>query len=222
MLCKEYFDAIHGIIPIIHSPSFQEQYNRLWLSLEGMSAERIRTGILAENPSFLSLLFAVLFAASTTCSEAFLKAHFSHAQPQATSAALYQLTELTLSLVSFSSSPTLDSLSAFLISKNMVMREEDAMTTCSFVGTALRAAQGMGLHRDGSHFGLDKVKAEVRRHIWWHIIHTDVMTAIWCGLPAIWVDDGCDDTRMISNYVQVARDTSFSAGEDSKTQVSLT
>lgn len=222
LLCKEYFDAVHGIIPILHGPSFQEQYNRFWASLEGMSAETIRAGILAENPSFLSLLFSVLFAASTTCSEAFLELHFSDSSPQAISSGLYQLTERTLSLVSFPSVPTLDSLSAFLISKNMVMREEDAMTTSSFVGVALRVAQGMGLHRDGWHFGLDKVKAEVRRHIWWYIIHTDVMTSIWCGLPAIWVDDGCHDTCMISSHIQIRQSEFSPADENLAIQVSLT
>lgn len=102
------------------------------------------------------------------------------------------------------------------------MREEDAMTTSSFVGIALRVAQGMGLHRDGSHFGLDRVKAEVRRHIWWYIIHTDVMTSIWCGLPAIWVDDGCHDTRMISDYVQIYQHDASTAAKNSEIQVSLT
>jgi hypothetical protein len=222
LLCKEYFNAVHGIIPIIHGPSFQKQYDRFWLSLEGMSADRIRTGILAENPSFLSLLFAVLFAASTTCSEAFLELHFCDSPPKTISTGLYQLTETNLSLVCFPRTPTLDSLSAFLISRTMVMREEDATTTSSFVGIALRAAQGMGLHRDGSHFGLDNIKAEVRRHIWWYIIHTDVMTSIWCGLPAIWVDDGCHDTRMISSRVHISQSDSSIAFENVEIQVSNT
>jgi hypothetical protein len=187
-----------------------------------MSADRIRTGILAENPSFLSLLFAVLFAASTTCSEAFLELHFCDSPPKAISTGLYQLTETTLSLMCFPRTPTLDSLSAFLISRTIVMREEDAMTTSSFVGIALRAAQGMGLHRDGSHFGLDNIKAEVRRHIWWYIIHTDVMTSIWCGLPAIWVDDGCHDTLMISSRVHISQIDSSIAFANVEIQVSNT
>ncbi len=139
LLCFEYFNSIHGIIPIIHGPSFQTEYNRFWLSLDGMSAERIRTGILAENPSFLSLLFSVLFAASTTCSEAFLELHFGDLPPEMVSSRLYHLVEMTLNLVAFPRTPTLDSLSAFLISKNMMMREEDAMMTSAFIGTALRA-----------------------------------------------------------------------------------
>lgn len=198
LLCKEYFVRVHAILPIIHGPSFEKQYRMLWLSWPNEFIENIRSGIMAKNPSFLALLYAVLFAASTTASAGALKPHFNGATTGSVSLTLLSLTKASLSLVSFPERPALDSLSAFLVSQNMLMREEEAITTCSFVGIALRVAQGMGFHRDGSNFNLDPTQAEVKRRVWWHIIHTDVMTSIGCGLPPIWVDDGCHDTRMIS------------------------
>jgi Fungal specific transcription factor domain len=221
MLCKEYFVRVHAIVPIIHGPSFEKQYSMLWLSLTNLSNESMRSGIMAKNPSFLALLFAVLFAASTTCSAENLKPHFDTGSNRSISLTFLSLTKASLTLVSFPQSPSLDSLSAYLVSQSMLMREEEAITTCSFVGIALRIAQGMGLHRDGSHFNLDPIQAEVRRRIWWYIIHTDVMTSIGCGLPSIWVDDGCHDTRMISERLDGSEAQPSIAFTDEECQVSF-
>ena len=67
-----------------------------------------------------------------------------------------------------------------------------------FIGLALRVAQSMGLHRDGSLYGIDPVEAEVRRRVWWHILHLDVMTALASGLPPLVNGEDLYDTRPIS------------------------
>ena len=43
----------------------------------------------------------------------------------------------------------------------------------------------MGLHRDGSLFGLGEIECEVRRRVWWHIMHLDIQGAIATGLPPL-------------------------------------
>ncbi|RSL99829.1 hypothetical protein CEP52_009491 [Fusarium oligoseptatum] len=40
-------------------------------------------------------------------------------------------------------------------------------------GLALRAAQSMGLHRDGRKLGLSPFEAEIRRRLWWHFLERD-------------------------------------------------
>ncbi|KAK9444435.1 fungal specific transcription factor [Metarhizium brunneum] len=40
-------------------------------------------------------------------------------------------------------------------------------------GLALRIAQSIGLHRDGSNLGLRPFEAEVRRRLWWHMLARD-------------------------------------------------
>jgi hypothetical protein len=51
---------------------------------------------------------------------------------------------------------------------------------------AQRAAHILGLHKDPSHFpSIDPIEAEVRRRVWWQIVHIDVTLAIASGLPPI-------------------------------------
>jgi hypothetical protein len=66
------------------------------------------------------------------------------------------------------------------------MREEEPLTTCSFVGVAVRAAQMLGLHKDLQCFQNTaslEVIAEIRRRVWWHIYALDVLVATAAGLP---------------------------------------
>ncbi|GKT65507.1 fungal specific transcription factor [Colletotrichum tofieldiae] len=40
-------------------------------------------------------------------------------------------------------------------------------------GLAIRAAQSIGLHRDGTMLGLSPFESEIRRRIWWHLLGRD-------------------------------------------------
>lgn len=44
-------------------------------------------------------------------------------------------------------------------------------------GIAIRLARKMGLHRDGTTLGLSPFETEMRRRLWWHLVHVDVRTA---------------------------------------------
>lgn len=193
ILYQNFLRCIHPLIILLHIPTFHSQYIRFWDWIGSWDREQIPDGILAEIPSFLPLLFAVLFAG-------YFGAHDASQDfdPAVNANVLYSAHSHALSLVSFPQSPTIYSLIAFLIVQNLLVREEEAFSACSFIGIALRAAQAMGLHRDGTHFQLDSVQAEVRRRVWWHIIHTDVMTCISSGLPPAMVVDNLYDTNMIS------------------------
>lgn len=199
MLCHSFVINVYPMIPIIHLLSFQQACHRFWQWMEYRTERRTQhPDILAENPSFLALLSAVLFCGVTTCSKSdFFQHTGSQSRPEA-SRNLLSLTKEAISFVGFPQNPALDSLSAFLLSQTMLLREEEAFNSCAFVSIALRIAQGMGLHRDGSHFDLDPVQAETRRRVWWYILHTDVMISIASGLPPLLMDHRSFDTQPIS------------------------
>lgn len=44
-------------------------------------------------------------------------------------------------------------------------------------GVAIRLARKMGLHRDGTSLGLSPFDTEMRRRLWWHLVHVDFRTA---------------------------------------------
>ena len=77
MLYRSFVISIHSIMPLIHLPTFAEQYHRFWVWVDERSGRGPSTGVLAETPSFLPLLFSVLFSGAVTCSSEDLKAHFS-------------------------------------------------------------------------------------------------------------------------------------------------
>lgn len=62
--------------------------------------------------------------------------------------------------------------------KQVGMRSEglcDSLFVLS--GMTIRLAQTMGLHRDGKALGLSPFETELRRRLWWHIVHLDFRAA---------------------------------------------
>ncbi|WVQ79861.1 hypothetical protein IAT38_001961 [Cryptococcus sp. DSM 104549] len=51
------------------------------------------------------------------------------------------------------------------------------------LGTAIKIAQSLGLHRDGSHFGLSEYEIEERRQVWWEVVTYDRLQALCFGRP---------------------------------------
>lgn len=65
-------------------------------------------------------------------------------------------------------------------------------------GVAIRLARKMGLHRDGTSLGLSPFETEIRRRLWWHLVHVDFRTADVLGTrPSL--DLSCGDTKMPLN-----------------------
>lgn len=67
-----------------------------------------------------------------------------------------------------------------------------------FSGVAIRLARKMGLHRDGSSLGLSVFETEMRRRIWWNLVHMDFRTAEVLGTrPSL--DLACGNTKLPLN-----------------------
>lgn len=58
----------------------------------------------------------------------------------------------------------------------------DPHTIWTLSGVALRISQRIGIHRDGSGFGLSAFETEMRRRIWFQIIIIDATSAQFCGV----------------------------------------
>nr|XP_019008279.1 transcriptional regulatory protein [Kwoniella pini CBS 10737]OCF47060.1 transcriptional regulatory protein [Kwoniella pini CBS 10737] len=51
------------------------------------------------------------------------------------------------------------------------------------IGTAVKIAQSLGLHRDGASFGLSPYEVEERRQVWWELVTYDRLQALCFGRP---------------------------------------
>ncbi|KAL9598404.1 MAG: hypothetical protein Q9179_003932, partial [Wetmoreana sp. 5 TL-2023] len=68
----------------------------------------------------------------------------------------------------------LQSFTLFLICAG---RHDDTRYVWTLTGLLIRLAQALGLHRDGEQFGLSPYETEMRRRLWWHILHLDLRGA---------------------------------------------
>lgn len=197
---EDFVESVHPLIPLIHLPTFDHQYRRFWDWYKTWTIGDAPQGVLAENPSFLPLLITVLFTGSITRSRPAAAANMYppiETQNLETQKRLYSMIPVALAMVGFPHSPSLYSVMAYLLLNSMLIREEESLSSCSFVAVAFRVCQAMGLHKDGSDFGLDEVQVEERRRVWCHLMHLDVMTSIVSGLPLVASSEMYSSTRMI-------------------------
>ncbi|KAI2780339.1 putative C6 transcription factor [Daldinia loculata] len=76
--------------------------------------------------------------------------------------------------LSTSSPMTLQAYAIFMMCVRKSYRHD---TLFVLSGVAIRLARKMGLHRDGSLLGLSPFETEMRRRLWWHLVHVDFRLA---------------------------------------------
>lgn len=89
-------------------------------------------------------------------------------------------------------------LTTELIRKMAVRNSYRCDTLFILSGVAIRLARKMGLHRDGTSLGLSPFETEMRRRLWWHLVHTDFRMADLLGTrPSLDIASG--DTKLPLN-----------------------
>lgn len=169
---------------MLHIPTFNDQYDRFWEWFRIWDFKSPPQGVLTENPSLLPLMFAILFtgAAASSVKTGDIPPKLGRRQLQLI---LNNTSNDSLTLVGFPHNPSMYSLIAFLLLRSLEMQEEESLSSISFVSVAFRIAQAMGLHNDGSTYGMDHIQGEERQRVWCYILHLDVNTSIISGLPMI-------------------------------------
>ncbi|KAF4335780.1 bikaverin cluster-transcription factor [Fusarium beomiforme] len=76
-------------------------------------------------------------------------------------------------------------LQAIVLFLSGLRNEDDSRTTWSLTSLVFHIAQAMGLHRDGSTFGLKPFDTELRRRLWWHICLLDMRSSEFHGYQPI-------------------------------------
>lgn len=79
-----------------------------------------------------------------------------------------------------------------------VRAADDSKFVWSMTALVLRLAQGLGLHRDGTNFGLSPFETEMRRRLWWHISVLDIRSSEDHGTD-FQIHDGMYDTKLPLN-----------------------
>jgi len=85
--------------------------------------------------------------------------------------------EQALARASFLESSELIVLQALVIYLGCIWSQDEGRTGCVLTRLAIGIAEWMGLHRDGSNFGLPPFECEMRRRLWWLLCVLDSRNA---------------------------------------------
>ncbi|RAL03528.1 fungal specific transcription factor domain-containing protein [Aspergillus ibericus CBS 121593] len=156
-LWQTFLNHIDPVIKLLHVPSTQP---RIFAAIN-----RPRDA----PPDLLALLYAIYFAASTS-----MLAEDPTNEKKLLEACQYQRgLEIALYHSDFMDCPTLTSLQAMAIYQMCVRYYNPGRSGWVLRGLVIRAAQSIGLHRDGKQFKLTPLECELRRRLWWHLCSAD-------------------------------------------------
>lgn len=86
-------------------------------------------------------------------------------------------------------------LQAAVLYMEALRNEDDSRTVWSLTSLVVHIAKSMGLHRDGTAFGLRPFETELRRRLWYHICLLDIRSSEYHGYEPI--VNGCAfDTKL--------------------------
>ena len=169
--------------PLIHVPSFRANYDDFW-HCYSHPYTALQNSKLASDPTFLCLLFSVLYCgAATTSSSFWANGALQSVTKDAILEQLKNAFSSSLKVVQHLRHPTFHTLVALLLKNSCLKQEGDSNDDSGFVSNILRIAQSMGLHLEPSKLGFDVLDCEMRRRVWWHILWLDLQNSIFTGLP---------------------------------------
>ncbi|KAF1956778.1 hypothetical protein CC80DRAFT_412928, partial [Byssothecium circinans] len=166
-LVAHYWQVVHVIVRTVHRPSFERHYQVFWKNVN------IR---LEPRPSFQALLFAMLLSSIISMPEDKVLTEFG-VEKQSLVDNFRQGTESALARANFLQTTKLETLQAFVTYLLPLCRAEVSRAHSALVGTCIRLAECMGLHRDPSSYTNNPIEIQIRRLIWFQVAYLDLRTS---------------------------------------------
>ncbi|CAI7639452.1 unnamed protein product [Penicillium glandicola] len=199
-LLETFFLAVWPLVPLLHPPSLQADYDEFWDWCRN-SETALPSAKLRDDPTFICLLFAVLYCgASAAPAASWAYPNLQGLQRETTVSHLKSAYTTSLSLCQHLEHPTLNTLVSTLLTGSFLDRPFEPMRSVVHVSTTVRIAQTMGLHREGTRSILSFVDQEIRRRVWWHIVWLDVQSSISTGLTPCCGNDALESVRMVDTH----------------------
>ncbi|KAI1460858.1 fungal-specific transcription factor domain-containing protein [Annulohypoxylon moriforme] len=183
-LWKIYIHNVDPLIKILHKPSIERVLNDLSLSGDG------------PDPETRALFLAICYSAVCSLPTTQVKAEFAF-DANGFVASFRTALEKALADAQLPQTDDLRVLQAFIIYLTCLPRKE-SRSIALLISLAVRISRAMGLHRDGTIFGLSPFETEMRRRIWWYLCILDWRVAEDAGLE-ITIMPSTFDTKMPLN-----------------------
>jgi hypothetical protein len=163
-LTEKYRENVHYVARVLHWPSFQLLYDNFWTTaLAGYEPQA----------SAQAVVLSILFSAVASMDD--IDVHRLLGRPKKTVQTNFQKgAEICLSKAQFLRTTKVETLQAFVIYLIPMCRDQLTRAHSVLVGTALRLAECMGLHRDPKDvYGFPPVECHVRRILWFQLLFLD-------------------------------------------------
>lgn len=144
-----------------------------------------------------ALMFTIYYAAIISLTPEQCESQLGEPRPAALAKYRFAV-EQALARANLLNTQSVVLIQASVLFLSALRNEDDSRTVWSMTALTFHLAQAMGLHRDGTAFGLKPFETEIRRRIWWHICLLDARSSEDHGCEPI-VHDGVFDTRMPLN-----------------------
>ncbi|GAB7363169.1 hypothetical protein MBLNU230_g3453t1 [Neophaeotheca triangularis] len=169
---QTYKENVDPLVKVLHIPSTEPTILRAASHLSNLSK------------GFEPLLFSIYYGATTSLSPEDCRVRFGEEKTILLARYRFAL-EQALARANFLTTEEAIVLQAFIIFLICLRRNSDARVIWTLTGLVVRIAQTIGIHRDGTHFGLPPFEVEMRRRLWWQVCILDTRAS---------EDHGCDPT----------------------------
>lgn len=175
---EAYKESVEPLVKVLHVPTFEITFQD---ALE--HPEKVGKGL-------ESLLFAIYYGAVTSTAAEECQEKWGEDRPSLLNKYRFAL-EQALARANFLYCDEIVILQAFVVFLILLRRNDDARKIWTLTGLVVRISQTLGIHRDGSHFGLAPFEIEMRRRLWWQVCVLDARAS---------EDHGCDPSIVEAQF----------------------
>ena len=199
-LLQSFSISVYPILPLVHLPTLQKDYSSFWQWCRNSDISQPDNKLLGD-PTFLCLLFSILYCgATTTLPVTFMAGNLKGLEKEKLIEELQKTHSASLKACQYLRYPTFSTLISSLLAHSCTKSCVEPLEDLRFVSSVVRIAQSMGLHRQGSLSGPDAITCALRDRVWWHIVWLDVQTSILHGSQPC-----CGSTEELKNLKMVTK-----------------
>ncbi|KAL7945199.1 fungal-specific transcription factor domain-containing protein [Trichoderma barbatum] len=180
-LWSVYLENVDQLVKILHVPTMEAVLREARRNPEKLT------------PGNETLVFAVYFAAVVTLDEGDVQTNFGTGKDELLAQFRFAV-EQSLAKANFLNTSDVTVVQALTLFLLVVRRHDESRFTWSLTSLLVRIAQGLGIHRDGTNFGLSPFDTEQRRRLWWAILTLDFRSSEEMGTDLV-VAEGDYDTQ---------------------------